>query len=175
MRFSPAALALSLVLVSLSASVEGQRPDDQIDARSVALLAQGQAAYRSGDLGGAEDLIETALAVDPRNRAAYVALGAVATAQRLPGKSVRFYREALALEPNDTAALSGEGIAMVQKGAVEPARANLARIRTLCKADCPAATTLAAAIAKGPPVAVVAAQAPAKVPPKGQEGATSKP
>lgn len=175
MRFSPAALALSLVLVSLSSSVEGQRPDDQIDARSLALLAQGQAAYRAGDLTAAEDRIETALAVDPRNRGAYVALGAVAAAQHLPGKSVRFYREALALEPNDLAALSGEGIAMVQKGAVEPARANLARIRTLCKAECPAATTLAAAIAKGPPVAVASAQSSAKVPPKGKEAETSKP
>jgi len=175
MRFSPAALALSVVLFAVSSSVEGQRPDDQIDARSLALLAQGQAAYRAGNLSGAEDLIETALAVDPRNRGAYVALGAVATAQKLPGKAVRFYREALSVEPNDVGALSGEGIALVQKGAVEPARANLQRIRTLCKAECPAAVTLAAAIAKGPPVAVVTAQNAAKVPPKGQEAATEKP
>jgi Tfp pilus assembly protein PilF len=176
MRFSGSALLLSVALVCLSSSSAiGQKPDDQVDARSMALLAQGQAAYRAGNLAGADDLIETALAVDPRNRAAYVALGAVANAQHLPGKAVRFYREALQLEPNDVAALSGEGIALVQKGAVEPAKTSLQRIRTLCRSECPAASTLAAAIAKGPPVAVAAAQAPSKVPPKGQEAATSKP
>ena len=175
MRLLPAACALSLVLVSLSSSAIGQKPDDQIDARSLALLTQGQAAYRAGNLAEAEDLIETSLAVDPRNRGAYVALGAVAAAQHLPGKAVRFYREALQLEPNDLAALSGEGIAMVQKGAIEPARTSLQRIRALCHGDCPAASALAAAIAKGPPVAVAAAQAPSKVPPKGQEAAMSKP
>lgn len=175
MRFSSAAAVLSLLLLTVSSSAIGQRPDDQIDPRSLALLAQGQAAFRGGNLSAAADLLETALAVDPRNRAAFIALGRVASAQALPGKAVRFYRDALALEPNDTAALAGQGEAMVAKGAVERAKANLARIRTLCKGDCPPAATLAAAIAKGPPIAVAAAQAPAQVPPKGQEAATQKP
>ena len=169
MRFSAPALALSLALATWSSSGMGQRPDSQIDARSMALLTQAQAAYRAGNFANAEDLLETALAVDPRNRAAYVAMGEVAAAQSLPGKAIRDYREALAIEPNDTAALSGEGIAMVQKGAVDPAKANLARIRTLCKGDCPPATTLAAAIAKGPPATVVAAQNAKVAPPKGKE------
>jgi Flp pilus assembly protein TadD len=173
MRFS--VLASTLLVVSLSTAAIGQKPDDQIDARSAALLAQGQAAYHAGNFSGAEDLIETALAVDPRNRGAYVALGAVANAQHLPGKAVRFYREALAIEPNDTSALSGEGIALVQKGAIDVAKTNLGRIHLLCKGECPPAATLAAAVAKGPPSAVVTAQANTKVPPKGQEAPTSKP
>ncbi|WP_174274399.1 tetratricopeptide repeat protein [Sphingomonas bacterium] len=175
MRFSAPALALSLALATWSSSGQGQRPDSQIDARSMAMLGEAQAAYRAGNFAGAEDLLETALAVDPRNRGAYVAMGQVATAQALPGKAIRFYRAALTLEPNDLAALSGEGIAMVQKGAVDPARANLQRIRTLCKGDCPPAMTLAATIAKGPPAPVVAAQNANVVPPKGKEAATVKP
>jgi Tfp pilus assembly protein PilF len=169
MRISPPALALALALACVSSSSLGQKPDDQIDPRSIALLQQGQAAIRAGNLAGAEDLIETALAVDPRNRAAYNALGQVATAQGLTGKAVRFYREALVLDPNDTAALAGQGVALVDKGAVERARANLVRIKSLCKTDCAPATTLAAAIAKGPPPAVVTAQNSATVPPKGKE------
>ncbi len=39
------------------------------------------------------------------------------------------------------------------KGAVERAKANLARVKTLCKTDCPQANALASVIAKGPPVA----------------------
>ena len=169
MRFSPVAFALSLALLTVSSGVVGQKTDDQINPRSVALLAEGQAAFKAGNLEKANDTLETALAIDPRNRAAFVTLGRVAQAQQLPGKAIRMYFEALSLEPNDVNALSAQGEAMVQKGAVERARANLARVKTLCKSDCAPAVQLAAAIAKGPPPAVVAAQASSVVPPKGQE------
>ncbi|UAK22971.1 tetratricopeptide repeat protein [Sphingomonas nostoxanthinifaciens] len=174
MRFSPAALALAATLATLSSSSMGQKPDAQIDPRSMALLAQGEGLLKAGNTAGAEDALETALAVDPRNRAAFVALGHVATAQNLPGKAVRFYRSALTLDPNDVSALAGQGEAMVQKGAVERAKVNLARINQLCKAPCAVSTQLAAVIAKGPPPAVQTAQATATVPPKGQEQATQK-
>lgn len=175
MRFSPIALALSLALATVSSAVQSQRPDDQINPRSLALLQQGEAARKAGNLVAANDALETALAVDPRNRAAFVALGKVAQAQSLPGKAIRMYREALTLEPNDLAALGGQGEAMVQKGAVERAKVNLARIKSLCKVECAQATQLAAVIAKGPPPAVVTAQATATVPPKGEEVKTIKP
>ena len=152
MRFAPLALAATLATVSLSASLHGQRPDDQIDARSLQLLAQGRAAKAAGNLDGATDLLETAVAVDPRNRQAFVTLAEVAESRGLPGKAIRLYREALTLEPNDVVALRGQGEALVAKGAVAIAKTNLAKIRTLCKAGCPEANQLAAAIAKGPPV-----------------------
>lgn len=169
MRFSPVAMALSLTLLAVSSGVNGQKADDQINPRSLALLAEGQTALKAGNLQGANDALETALAIDPRNRAAFVALGRVAQAQQLPGKAIRMYFEALALEPNDVSALSAQGEAMVQKGAVERARANLVRVKALCKAECAPAVELAAAIAKGPPPAVIAAKASDKVPPKGEE------
>ncbi len=175
MRFSPIALVLSLTLAAGSSASLSQKPDDQVNPRSIALLRQGEEARQAGNLVAADDLLETALAVDPRNRAAFVALAHVALAQQLPGKAIRLYREALALEPNDVAALAGQGEAMVQKGAVERAKQNLARVRTICKTDCPAAGELAAAIVKGPPPAVVTAQATAVVPPKGQEAKTTRP
>ena len=174
MRFSPTAALFALTLATVSSSSLGQRPDDQPNPRSVALLAQAETLRKAGNLSGAEDLLETALAIDPRNRAAYVSAGRVAAAQDLPGKAIRLYRDALALDPNDTVALAGQGEAMVQKGAVERAKVNLARITQLCKSGCPAATQLAAAIDKGPPPAVMTAQANTKVPVKGQEAATQK-
>jgi Tfp pilus assembly protein PilF len=122
MRCSPMALALSLTLLTVSSGVNGQRADDQINPKSLALLAEGQSQLRAGNLTAANDALETALAVDPRNRAAFVALGRVAQAQALPGKAIAMYFEALALDPNDVTALSAQGEAMVQKGAVERAR-----------------------------------------------------
>lgn len=169
MRFSPMALALSLTLLTVSSGVSGQRADDQINPKSLALLTEGQNQLKAGNLTAANDALETALAVDPRNRAAFITLGRVAQAQALPGKAIRLYFEALSLEPNDVTALSAQGEAMVQRGAVERARANLARVRALCKSECAPATQLAAAIAKGPPPAIVAAQTSDKVPPKGDE------
>lgn len=174
MRFSPVALVFALGLATLSSSSFGQRRDDQINPRSLALLRQGEASRVAGNLSGAEDMLESALAIDPRNRGAYVALARVAQGQGLPGKAVRFYRDALALDPNDLTALAGQGEAMVQKGAVERARVNLARINQLCKGSCPQSVALNAAIAKGPPAEVVTAQANTKVPPKGQEEQTQK-
>ena len=175
MRFSPLAVALSLSLALVSSASLGQRPDDQINPRSMALLRQAEAARTAGNLTQSDDLLESALAIDPRNRAAFIALARTAQAQNLPGKAIRFYKEALTLEPNDVVALSGQGEAMVQKGAVERAKQNLARVRTLCKTDCPPAGELAAAIAKGPPPTVVTAQANTVVPPKGEESKTTKP
>jgi tetratricopeptide (TPR) repeat protein len=174
MRFSPAALGLAHALATVSSSSIGQRRDDQIDPRSLALLHQGEALRAAGNFTGAEDMLESALAIDPRNRGAYVALGRVALGQGLPGKAVRFYRDALALDPNDLTALAGQGEAMIQKGAVERARVNLARINQLCKGNCPQAVALNAAIAKGPPAEVAVAQATTKVPPKGEEDKTQK-
>ena len=163
MRASSVALAAALTLVSLSSSLHGQRPDDQIDPRSAALLDKGRAAAGAGNLPAATDLLETAVAVDPRNRAAFRALADVADRSGLPGKAIRLYREALALEPNDLDAIAGRGAALVQKGAVNRARDDLAKLRALCKGACPQATELAAVIAKGPPIAT--AQAATKVPP----------
>lgn len=175
MRFSPVALALSLMLATVSSSGFSQKPDNQIDARSVSLAAQADAARKAGNLTSAEDLYETALAVDPRNRPAFIGLAEIARKQGLPGKAIRLYFEALAIEPNDPVVLAGQGEAMVEKGAVERAKLNLAKVRAICKTGCLPATTLAAAITKGPPVTVVTAQATTVVPPKGEESTTTKP
>ena len=175
MRFSPLAVALSLALATVSSTVHGQLADDDIDPASTALVAEGRAALAAGEKERAFDLVESALAVDPRNRDGYVALAEVAEAQGLLGKSIRFYREALAMEPNDLVALQGQGEVMVEKGAVERARQNLTRIEAICETSCSPAQSLAAAIEAGPPPDVVAAQSTGTVPPPGEEAETVTP
>lgn len=175
MRLTPTAAAISLALLAVSSAVQGQRPDDQINPRSLAFQRQGEAARAAGQWAAAQDAFETALAIDPRNRGAFIGLGRVAQGEGLPGKAIRFYKEALSLEPNDITALAAQGDAMVQRGAVDRARTNLARIRAVCKGECPQATTLAAAIAKGPPPQVQTAQATGTVPAKGREATSTKP
>jgi Tfp pilus assembly protein PilF len=159
MRISLVATAAALTLVSVSTSLHSQRPDNQIDARSLQLLAQGKADAAAGKLDEATDNLETALAVDPRNRAAFVVLGDVTQRRGLNGRAIRLYRDAMLLDPNDVAAIGGEGRALLTKGAVVQAKADLAKLQKLCGGNCPEAQELAAVIAKGPPATALASQA----------------
>ena len=168
MRLMPIALTLAIAATTMASAGLGQRADDQVDPRSAAMVEQARSLSAAGRHNEAIDLLETALAIDPGNRGAYVALGRVAQAQRLPGKAIRLYNDALRLEPNDVNALAGQGEAFVQRGAVDRARGNLDRVRQLCTAPCPQADQLAAVITRGPPAAEVAqrVEAPSPVRPQ---------
>lgn len=154
MRVTPIAGALGFFAVLLASTGVSQTPDNQLNPRSVELLKQGEAAIAAGNFQAADDALEAALILDPRNRQAFIGLARVAQRQKLYGQAIRFTNRALALEPNDINALQVQGEAMVEMGAVARAQQNLARVRKLCGSQpCPQATRLSTAIAKGPAVA----------------------
>jgi Tfp pilus assembly protein PilF len=155
MRLTPLALCLGLAASTLSVAVVGQRPDDQIAPKSVALLKQGEAQLAAGKLIEADDSFETALAVDPKNRAAFTAMARVAIKQQLYGQAIRLTNKALALEPTDRTAIAVQGEAMVELGALPRARENLAKLQKLCTKGCPEVAILSNAIARGPALAAV--------------------
>jgi Tfp pilus assembly protein PilF len=159
MRFSPPAIALGLTLLVVSSVGQGQRPDAAIDPVSAALTAEGRGLLAAGKYTEATDALESALVADPKNRGAFVALAQTAQREGLSGKAIRYYREALLIEPNDVAALAGQGEAMAAKGAIDRARENLARVEKLCLASCPEQTKLAAAIEKARTQPVMSASA----------------
>ena len=159
MRYTPAALALAL-LGAVTASVGYSAPPAAPnDPRAVALVALGRAELSAGRPDGAVDAFESALAVQPGSVAIYLALAEATRAQGMQGKALRYYREALALDPQNQLAIAGEGAALVEKGAIEKARRNLTRLQQLCGGTCPATQQLAAAIARGPALQVVTAEA----------------
>lgn len=158
MRYYPAALALSL-LGAISASTLYSAPRDVLAPRAAALLAEGRAALAAGNADAATDALEAALVAQPGAPAIYLALAEAARRQGMQGKALHYYREVLVKEPQNFAALSGEGAALVEKGAVEKARRNLTRLEGLCGANCAEARQLAAAIARGPAPRVVTAEA----------------
>jgi Tfp pilus assembly protein PilF len=153
MRSLPRLLLTGFAAVALAAPVAGQRPDDQIQAKSVELQHQGKSLLNAGKLEQAEDMLETALAVDPRNRWAFVDLARVAEKQHLFGKAIRMTNKALALEPNDPDAIAVQGEAMVEMGATARAQANLQKLQGICAKGCPQVAQLSAAITRGPTVA----------------------
>src|SRR5437588_545869 len=153
MRSLPSLVMIGFAGLALTAPVAGQRPDDQIQPKSVQLMHQGQALLAQGKLELAEDALETALAIDPRNRWAFTDLARVAEKQHLFGKAIRMTSKALLLEPNDADAIAVQGEAMVEMGATARAQANLQKLQSICVKGCPQVAQLSAAISRGPTVA----------------------
>jgi tetratricopeptide (TPR) repeat protein len=154
MRSFPRLLLAGFAGLALAAPVAGQRADDQILPKSVELQRQAKELAAAGKLEQAEDLLETALAVDPRNRGAFVEIARVAEKQHLFGKAIRMTNKALLLEPSDPDAIAVQGEAMVEMGATARAQANLQKLQTICGAKgCPQMGQLSAAISRGPTVA----------------------
>jgi Flp pilus assembly protein TadD len=147
-------LLVGFAALTLAAPVASQRSDDQILPKSVDLEHQARQLMSAGKLEQAEDALETALAVDPRNRDAFVDMGRVAERQHLFGKAIRMTNKALEMEPNDPNAIAIQGVAMVEMGATARAQANLQKLQTICGGKaCPQIAELSAAITRGPTVA----------------------
>jgi tetratricopeptide (TPR) repeat protein len=172
MRLTPIALTVALALATMASAGHGQKPDDQVDPRSVALTQEAQALHGAAKYQEATDLLETALAVDPRNRQAYIGLARVAQSQKLPGKAIGFYNEALKLEPT-TSTPSPARRAYVQRGRRRARAAQPGACEDACANPCAQANTLAAVIAKGPRRSA-AAQAPVTTVPPPRRGARSR-
>lgn len=163
MRLSPLVLAFGLVASSLSVPVASQKPDDQLAPLSVELLHKGQAHLAAGRLIEADDALEAALIVDPRNRTAFVVMAQVAARQKLYGQAIRLTNKALQLDPTDRKALQVQGEAMVELGATARAREVLTKLQGVCGAACPEVASLSAAIARGPTLAAAKAPTAPKV------------
>ena len=78
MRYYPAAIALSL-LVAVSGSSGQAKGSEPVDPRVSALVSGGQDLLGKGDVPGATDAFEAALAIDPGSVPAIVALADAAT------------------------------------------------------------------------------------------------
>lgn len=159
MRFTPAALALAL-LVGVTSSIGNSAPAAPLDPRAADLLAQGRAALVAGDTNAAIDAFEAALTIQPGHVAIVLNLAEAARKNGMQGKALHYYRAALKIDPNNHYAIAGEGEALAEKGALEKARNNLARLQQLCgTSSCGPARQLSAAIERGPTPQVVSAEA----------------
>ena len=149
MRFAAPAAALSLCL-AMTASISSAGVSADPDPRAAALIAQGQASLNAGETDAAIDAFEAALAVDPGYTPIFIDLAEASRQQGLQGKAIAYYREALDRDPGNFAAISGEGTALVEKGALEKAKKNLAQLQSLCGDQCPETMALQSSIARGP-------------------------
>ena len=103
-------------------------PDSELAPLSLAMMKSGETLLAAGQTQAATDKFEAALAADPRNRRAFLGMARAAEAEGLPGKAIRFYREALEIDPNDLTTLELQGLSLVERGATvdlgNPARSS---------------------------------------------------
>lgn len=158
MRYAPVAAALSL-LAAVTSSMSWSAPTEEFGARATTLMAEGRAAQSAGRINAAIDAYEAALTLHPGSVTILLDLASATRMQGMQGKALHYYREALETDPRNLSAISGEGAALAEKGALEKARQNLTRLETMCGKDCSETKTLAAVIAKGPAPRVVRAEA----------------
>lgn len=157
MRFTSVALALAMA-AAVTSSV-GYGAQREADPRAAALISEGRSELASGQVQAAIDSFEAALAVDPGYTPIYLHLAEASRASELHGKAIHYYRVALKRDPNNLAAISGEGEALLEKGAVEKARRNLAQLESICGGDCAETRQLANALASGAQPSVLTAEA----------------
>jgi len=149
MRFAPVSAALSLAL-AVAASSSHSTPVEVLDPRAAVLEEAGRVALNAGDVDKATDAFEAALAIQPGSSRITISLAQAARMQGMQGKALHYYRTVLSRDPQNIDAMGGEGETLAEKGAVEKARENLAKIENLGGKGSDAANRLIAAIAKGP-------------------------
>jgi tetratricopeptide (TPR) repeat protein len=139
--------ALVIVAALTAGSVQAKAPVG--NALAADLIAQARAASTAGKQADALDLYEAAALADPTNPGPFVGLARTYETLGLQGKALRYYREALELNPNDVAVLESQALLMIAKGNIIKAQISLDRIKKLCaKAACPATNRVEAALIK---------------------------
>ena len=170
-RWTPVGLGMAMIAMAVSSTSQAQAPQREISPLSKSLAAEAELRVKNGDLATGADLYESALAADPANRDAYLALAAIARAQKLPGRAILLYRAAAAGNPRDVSALAGEGEALVEQGALALAKDRLALAEAHCAKPCAALEPLRSALSRAAgvmPTAAVTPQATGAVEPQRQ-------
>ncbi len=167
LRMTPyglAALGLAAALTTHAEPAPAQ--EAPIAELSQALEEQGSTALSARRFDEASGAFESALVADPRNAAAYLGLAQVALARDLPGQAIGYYREARKLRPSDRAIVAAQGRALVVRGALDRARANLGEVERMCgrATACPEAVALRQAITAAGARTAVQAAAPTTTP-----------
>ncbi len=171
MRYLPASCGAALILLCVSSAAYSERafvPPPNPIARE--MVAEAERLSRGGDLNGAQDMLETALVLDPRSRDALFALARIAEAQGLPGKAAGYYADVLTIDPKSKRALSAQGIVYARRGATQAAEANLAQLDALCRRECAEMVQLKKALSEGP-VALALPVGAVMPKPQGESGA----
>jgi len=124
-------------------------PGDSYDNAARRLIEMGRDNLRQEAYGDALEMFESALVADPSSVDALIAIGDTYDVIDRRDRSLRYYRQALQIEPNNRAALTAEALALIADGDRSGAEDNLERLRRICgEAGCAEIDRLEQALAQ---------------------------
>lgn len=144
MLFSKVLLPISVV-AAMSVSVLAQS-DNKFEKVSQDLVAQANTALGTEQFADAQFLYERALVAQPANITALIGLGKSHEGQGRLGKGLKYYRQALEIEPNDQTALEVQALAFLKRDMMDRADDNRDKLARLCANGCPALASVETAI-----------------------------
>ncbi len=112
----------------------------------VALLKEARASIAGKKWTDTITTLQAAAAIEPSNADVQNLLGYSNRNNGDYPAALRYYAAALTINPNHTGALEYQGVAFLKLGLPAKAKANLARLKTICGASCGEYKDLAAAL-----------------------------
>lgn len=128
--FAVAAIAGSLLIAGTATA------NDKYRDASRQLVGQADMALRTDDAETALTLYERALVANPANVQALIGLGKTHEIMGRVGRGLKYYRQALTVDPNALVALEAQAVAFLKRDMIDRAEANRARLARLCAAGC---------------------------------------
>lgn len=107
-------------------------PGGSYDDAANRLIEIGRDNLRQEEYVEALEMFESALVANPGSVDALIALGDAYHAIRRGDRSLRYYRQALRIEPNNRMALKAEALALIADDDLAGAEENLDRLRRIC-------------------------------------------
>ncbi len=138
--FTAAALAGALIATGTVAA------NDRYKDASRMLVSEASMALKAEKSEEALVLYERALVADPANLNALIGLGKTHEVQGRVGRGLKYYRQALAIDPNAQSALEAQAVAFLKRDMVDRAEANRDKLARLCSTGCRALETVRTAL-----------------------------
>lgn len=117
-------------------------------ASANALIAKSHAAQEKGSTQDALVLIQSAIVAHPGDPANYIALADYYYRNDHPNAALKYYDDALFINPADKVALKGIALAQIAVGDSAGAQSSLDKLEQVCSSRCPEAMAIREAMEK---------------------------
>ncbi|WND02167.1 hypothetical protein QGN29_11460 [Temperatibacter marinus] len=126
---------VSIIVASMIAS-PALATDKKLQSISSKFILEAKSLKANGKLTEAQFALEKALVADPQNASILVALGEIHEAQGHVGKGLKYYRNALYVDPASKHALKNQALAFLKKELVTKAEITREKLHAICKGTC---------------------------------------
>lgn len=139
-------LILACAFGALLATPVSAQTSEKHQSMSRQFVAQAQAAMMAEKMDDAQLLFERALVANPANVTALIGLGQAHEQRGAVGRGLKYYRQALEIEPNDQGALEKQALAFLKRDMADRAEDNREKLARLCINGCDALSIVTTAI-----------------------------